>query len=52
MRSARNTTLIRILGGKPERKRPLRRSRQIAEDNIKMNLRQRMGCELDSSGTR
>jgi hypothetical protein len=30
----------RILVGKPERKRPLRRPRRMWEDNIKMDLRE------------
>jgi hypothetical protein len=40
----------RILVGKPEGKRPLKRSRRRWEDNIKMDLR--LGCYgLDSSGS-
>jgi hypothetical protein len=34
----------RVLVGKPEGKRPLRKSRNRWEDNIKMNL-QEVGCE-------
>jgi hypothetical protein len=33
----------RILVGKPERKRPLGRPRSRWKDNIKMDLRERMG---------
>jgi hypothetical protein len=42
-------TAYRILVGKPERKRPLRRPRRKWVDNIKMDLgRDRMGwCGLD-----
>ena len=36
--------VYRVLVGKPERKRPLRRPRRRWEDNIKMDL-QEMGCE-------
>jgi hypothetical protein len=36
----------RILGGKSEGKRPLRRSRSRWEDNVKMDLR-----EIESGGT-
>jgi len=35
--------VYRVLVGKPERKRPLGRSRHRWEDNIKMDL-QEMGC--------
>jgi hypothetical protein len=35
--------VYRVLVGKPERKRPLERSRRRWEDNIKMNL-QEVGC--------
>ena len=34
--------------GKPERKRPLWRSRCICEDNIKMDLRE-VGCDPGNS---
>ena len=34
----------RVLAGKPEGKRPLRKSRRRWEDNIKINL-QEVGCE-------
>jgi hypothetical protein len=41
----------RILVGKPEGKRPLGRPRLRWEDNIRMDLRDRMGWyELDWSG--
>ena len=36
--------IYRLLVGKPEGKRPLRRPRHRWEDNIKMDL-QEMGCE-------
>jgi hypothetical protein len=35
--------VYRILVGKPERKRPLRRPRHMWEDNIRMDL-QEVGC--------
>jgi hypothetical protein len=35
--------VYRVLVGKPERKRPLRRPRHRWEDNIKMDL-QEVGC--------
>jgi len=43
---------IRVLAGKPERKRPLGRPRRRLEDNIKMDL-QVVGWEhgLDRSGS-
>jgi hypothetical protein len=43
----------KILAGKPERRRPLGRSRHRWEDNIKMDLKIIMmrGCELDSNGS-
>jgi hypothetical protein len=42
----------RILVGKPEGKRPLGRPRRVWEDNIKMDLRERMGWYgLDWSGS-
>jgi hypothetical protein len=37
--------MYRVLVGKPEGKRPLRRSRHRWEDNIKMDL-QEVGCGL------
>jgi hypothetical protein len=39
----------KILAGKPDGKRPLRRPRCKWEDNIKMDLKE-IGCGLDSSG--
>jgi hypothetical protein len=42
----------RILVGKPEGKRPLGRPRRRSVDNIKMDLRNRMGWDgLDRSGS-
>jgi hypothetical protein len=44
--------MYKILVGKPERKRPLKRPRHRWEDNIKMDLREiGLGCGLDSSGS-
>jgi hypothetical protein len=37
----------RILGGKPEGKRPLGRSRRLWMDNIKMDLREMGWCGMD-----
>jgi hypothetical protein len=37
--------------GKPEGKRPLKRPRHKWKDNIKMDLKWGLGCELDSSGS-
>ena len=42
MEQSRNA--YRVLVGKPERKRPLRRPRRRWEDNIKINLRE-VGCD-------
>ena len=36
--------VCRVLVGKPEGKRPLRRPRRRWEDNIKMDLREVRGC--------
>jgi hypothetical protein len=45
--------LYRVLVGKPEGKRPLKRSRLRWEDNIKMNLQEeRCGCVVGSSWLR
>jgi hypothetical protein len=41
----------KILVGKPDRKRPLRRRRHKWEDNIKMDISEIVSnCGLDSSG--
>jgi hypothetical protein len=37
----------RILVGKTERKRPLRRPRRRRDDNIKINLRETEWCDMD-----
>jgi hypothetical protein len=48
---AEKRNAYRILVRKPEGKRPLRRPRPSLEDNIKIDLRDRIGCYgLDSSG--
>jgi hypothetical protein len=39
-RMGEKTNAYKILVGKPEEKRPLRRPRRMWEDNIKMNLRE------------
>jgi len=41
--------VYRVLVGKPERKKPLRRPRHRWEDNIKMDL-QEVGCEVGCGG--
>jgi hypothetical protein len=45
MRAKRNS--CRIMVGKPEEKRPLRRQRRILVDNIKMDLREIVWGGLD-----
>jgi hypothetical protein len=51
MISSRRRSMYRVLVGKPEGKRPLERTRQRWEDNIKMDLQQ-VGCDgMDRIGT-
>jgi len=43
-RVGERTGLYRVLVGKPEGKRPLGRHRHRWEDNIKINLKEVVGC--------
>jgi len=51
LRQGEVRSVYRVLVGRPEGKRPLKRSRRRWEDNIKLDLREDRWGELDSAGS-